>query len=415
MSAITTADLFCLDEHAFGFATFQSHNQKVVSNRRGIFVAYLKRRNREDYTSQQWRLVRSTDGGESFETIHEATDATNPPVIESDEDDNVYLARPDFAEGSSYFYRFLAADDYALSSVTRMEGGGAGKYCMYYDSGRKQFYFFSHDGTFHVIGPDGEERWSRRILKPGSCANPQYPQLGMDAAGTLHAAWTGVKHGVYLYWDIRYMRSDDGGETWRTMDGTPVTTPVVSDEDGPADRISLEDEYDYHTSLASFTAKDGKLHFIYQFAAPGDAVRQHYVRYDLATARRDVDIYPEFRGEEISLCHFDGFLASGGREPGSPLYCVMAQEGRLACLASGDNGQTWNDYAMAEKAHALNDRSHNPYAIGGAREVTADGYIIGSLTDRVKIPGKVEDLTAPGATAPAYFFKIKAGLSRVEA
>src|SRR5262245_30303731 len=100
-------ELTCVDPAATGYGTFQSHNQKVVSNRRGYFMTHIRTRN-EAYTAQQWRLSRSRDGGRSFETVYEATHATNPPLLESDKADNLYLVRPDFSDGHAYLYRFLA-------------------------------------------------------------------------------------------------------------------------------------------------------------------------------------------------------------------------------------------------------------------------------------------------------------------
>ncbi|MSS71199.1 MAG: hypothetical protein EXS64_06900 [Candidatus Latescibacteria bacterium] len=396
MPGLTNIDLTCVDDRTFGLGTFQSNNQKVVSNRNGIFMTYIKTRN-EPYTAQMWRLLRSTDGGNRFSTVYEATDATNPPVLETDEADNLYLARPDFVDGHAYLYRFQAADGYARPLISKIEGGSAGKYCMMYDRDRAQLYYFAHNGTFHVVGLDGTVRSAQKLLVAGQAAVQQYPLLSLDLDGTLHAAWTTVKHGVYLYWDIHYMRSRDGGKTWEKMDGAPLTPPVVADHGGPADQIILEDEFEFHTWLSSFMVKNGKLHFIYRCAGPDKGTGQHYVRYDLGTGRRDLDIWPVFRGQEISLCNLDGFFASRASEPGSPLYCILAQEGRIACLASDDNGETWYDYTISEKPLS-------PYAIGGCREVTAAGQVIGSFC------GPNPD--AKGDAAPVYFMKFQAGLTR---
>ena len=71
--------------------------------------------------------------------------------------------------------------------------------------------------------------------------------------------------------------------------------------------------------------------------------------------------------------------------------------GRLGCLASDDNGETWYDYALSEE-------SFNPYSIGGARELTDDGAIVGTFTDFRVTEGR--DLSQ------AHFFRIQAGLSR---
>jgi hypothetical protein len=381
----------CVDDHATGYGTFQSHNQKVVSNRNGLFMAHIRSRN-EAYTAQQWRLSRSTDGGKSFSTLYEATDATNPAVLETDEEDNVYLVRPDFLDNHAYLYRFRAEDQYAQPLISRIENGAAGKYCMIYDRPRQQLYYFAHNNTFHVVSLDGTVRKSLTLLQAGPDAVLQYPLLSLDRDGTLYAAWTTQFRDRYLYWDIHTMLSRDGGETWQKLDGTPLELPVVADQHGPADRITLEDEYEVHTWLSNFLVKDGKLHFVY--LAQSQPSREHYVRYDLKTAQRDLDLWPDFRGEQISLRGLDGFFASRASQPDAPLYCVMADQGRLACLASDDNGATWYDYAVSEKTFTL-------YAIGGCREITSDGYIIGSFTD-----------TSPGSDPRVYFFKIRAGLSR---
>jgi len=396
---LTTVEVVCLDEKAAGFATFQSHNQKVVSNRNGIFTTHLRTRN-EAYTAQQWRLSRSADGGKSFVTVYEATDATNPPVIETDEDDNLYVARPDFVDGDAYLYRFLAADGYARPLVSRIPKGSAGKYSMAYDPGRRQLYYFAHNRTFHVLGLDGIRLGGLSLLALGRDAVPEYPLLCLDRDGTLHAAWTTFSTRVRVYWDIHYIQSRDGGRTWQRMDGTPLTPPVVGDQNGPADRITLDDEFEASTWLSSFLAKDGKLHFLYLAATK--PARQHYVRYDAQSARRDLDVYPQFKGRAISLGHLDGFFATKASLPGSPLYCIALWNRRIACLASDDNGETWYDYAASDRQFEV------AYSIGGCRELTADGCIIGSFTDR--------PATGDGGrlTCPAQFIRIQAGLSRAE-
>jgi hypothetical protein len=138
--------------------------------------------------------------------------------------------------------------------------------------------------------------------------------------------------------------------------------------------------------------KDGKVHFLY--LAQTQPPREHYVRYDLKTAKRDRDVSPEFKGETISLRGLDGFFATVASRQGSPLYCVSrdAASSRIACLMSLDNGESWHD-------HAVSDRIANPYAIGGAREVAGDGSVIGSFTDQVGPEG------SPGG-AKVYFFRI---------
>jgi hypothetical protein len=357
-------------------------------------MTHVRSRN-EKYTAQQWRLSWSQDGGHTFKTLFEATDATNPPVLETDSADNIYVGRPDFVSLEVLIYRFLAAEGYREPHITRIPKGAAGKYAMSLDEPRKQVCYFSHSGTFHRVGFDGVERSSVTLLKRGSNAVQQYPLLHLTPGGTLHAAWTTEKIGVYLYWDIHYMQSPDGGGAWRTMGGQPITAPVIADDRGPADRITLDNEFDVHTWLSSFLIKDGKAHFLY--LAQFTPQRQHYVRYDLKTARRELDIQPEFKGQTLSLCGLDGFFASRASDPKYTLYCVGPDAGkpRLVCLASNDNGATWRD-------HAVSTPFTRPYAIGGCREVTPDGWIIGSFTDKTD----AKPSNAPGGKV--WFFKIKA-------
>lgn len=394
--SLTPIQLVCVDEQATGYGTFQSHNQKVVSNRRGIFMTHIRSRN-EAYTAQCWRLSWSTNGGESFATLFAATNATNPALLESDADDNLYLVRPDFIDGHAYLYRFLAREDYRAPHVTRIPNGSAGKFAMVLDAGRKQLAYFAHNNTFHLVGLDGVVRSSTNLLTEGKHAALQYPLLSLGEDGTLHTAWTTVKHGVYLYWDIHYLQSPDGGRAWRRMNGTPVSLPVVADDGGPTDRITLDDEFECHTWLSNFLVKEGKAHFLY--LAQTNPPRQHYVRYDLRSARRELDYQPDFRGKSISLCGLDGFFAARRENPGSTLYCINrdAKQPRLACLASDDNGTTWHDYAVSEPVRS-------PYSIGGCRAVTSDGWVIGSFTDS----GAAADGSGEGSKV--YFFRIRAGL-----
>jgi len=393
-SGVTRIELTCVDPAATGYGTFQSHNQKVVSNRRGFFMTHIRTRN-EAYTAQQWRLSWSRDGGRSFETLHEATHATNPPLLETDDADNLYLVRPDFSDGHAYLYRFFATNDFRQPTISRIPNGAAGKFAMVLDQSRRQLCYFAHNNTFHLVGLDGVVRLSTNLLTAGKSAVLQYPLLCLDPANTLHAAWTSQKHGVYLYWDIHYLQSPDGGTRWRTMGAKPVTPPAVADEGGPADRITLDDEFEIHTWLSSFLVKDGKAHFLY--LAQTNPPRQHYVRYDLTTARRELDIQPDFKGQQLSLRGLDGFFASQRDKPGSTLYCVGrdAAASRLVCLASDDHGTTWRDYAAS-------DTVANPYSIGGCREVTADGWIIGSFTEQIT------PTTDNGGGSKVHFFKFRA-------
>jgi hypothetical protein len=385
-AAPAKVELTHVDDVTSGYATFQSHNQKVLSNRGGIFMTHLRSQN-EPYTAQQWRLSRSTDGGKSFATVFEATHGTHPPCIETDENDNVYLVRSEFADGNAYLHTFRAADGYdpTKARVTPVPHGAAQKFGMCYDPGRKQLYYASHH-RFDVIAVDGTVGNSMKLLQWGKNAEMQYPILSVDPAGVLHFAWTTVPFGKMTYRSIHLMRSSDAGATWQNPDGSPLTPPIIADDTGPAHRVNGDDELDASNWLSSFRERDGKAHFLYLSTV--NPPRQHYVRYDLKTAKRDIDVQPSFKGETIELRGLDGFFAASDKT----LYCVgHTPDGRVGCLASDDNGATWRYHALSEPLEGL-------YAIGGARDVSADGFVIGSFTQILPAGGGIK----------VYFLRIPA-------
>src|ERR1700752_2605583 len=89
MRAPLAIEVTLLDDDAIAYATFASHNQKVVANREGMFVTYIRTSN-TNYTGQQWRLSQSKDGGRTWGTVHEAIHATSAPVIETDAVSRLY-------------------------------------------------------------------------------------------------------------------------------------------------------------------------------------------------------------------------------------------------------------------------------------------------------------------------------------
>jgi len=377
-------ELTCVDDNATGYGTFQSHNQKVLANANGIFMTHVRTRN-EAYTAQQWRLSRSTDAGKTFTTVHAATHATHPPAIETDEDGNVYLVRSDLTTGDAFLHVFRAEDDYRKERVTPIPGSAAQKFSLLYDRGRKQLYYASYN-RFDVIGLDGKVIRSLQLFRNGKNAEMQYPHLSLDPSGTLHFAWTSVPFGKMTYRSIHVVRSPDGGATWQNADGSPLAPPIVADDSGPAVRANLDDELGASNWLSSFRARGGKGHFLYMSTL--NPPRQHYVRYDLKTGKRELDITPKFKGEAIELLGLDGFFAAS--EP--TLYCVgHTIDGRIGCLASGDNGTTWRDHAVSEKVEHL-------YAVGGCREVTRDGFVIGSFTTASNTDGR--------GVSKVYFLRI---------
>jgi len=404
-AALASIHTTLVDSDPKGYGTFQSHNQKIVANARGIFMAY------DHFTDPAgpnvWRLARSVDRGKSFTTIYEGKHGTRAPVLETDAAGNLYLAHPDFGwKGSPRrtfcFYRFLAADDYReprISTFPKIHCDA--KYAMVYDAPRSRFYIATQYGRLLTVSMDGAlERNVRVWIQNGPNASTQYPLLHLDETGCLHHGQTTTRSGVSTYRSIQYIRSPDGGLAWETMDGSRLAIPVVPDETGPTDMICLPDELDVRTWLAGLFAKAGKVHFMYYADRP--LHRRHYVRFDLRTGRRDRDTWPahpkgRWLGETISLRGSGGLFASKAGQPDSPLYAVKQHaDGRLACLVTRDNGQTWRDFAMSADPYDV-------YALGGCREVTDDGFIIGSFTGSKlgRGPKQIWFFMIPTQAAPA--------------
>ncbi|MBI3880873.1 MAG: hypothetical protein HY301_12550 [Verrucomicrobia bacterium] len=177
------------------------------------------------------------------------------------------------------------------------------------------------------------------------------------------AAWLQQK-GTLIFHDA-FEREETGN----------LAKAIVADESGPTDRITLDDEFEPSTWLSSMLIKEGKAHFLY--FAHTKPPRQHHVRYDIATGKREGDHRDtSLKGGTLALTGLDGFFVTKASQPGSPLYCIArdVRGDRIVCLISRDNDTTWHD-------HAVSSKFHQPYAIGGCREITPDGFVIGSFTE----------------------------------
>ncbi len=366
-----------IDTNINYFGTFQSHNQKIVANANGIFLAYvILTTGDEMVTNNTWKLMRSTDGGDTFSTLDSGANGTRAPAIETDENNNIYLAFPDWlaGDGRFYFVRYLASENYATAHTTIMTGATSwAKHAMAYDPGRHRFYIGTQPGGMLTVGADGVQVGGlKNVWSAGPNSQAQYPHLHVDASGTLYYAETASANSGYLYRSIHALKSSDGGTSWTALDGTPVNLPVPCDTTGAATMISGMDELDVHTWLCSTLTKGGRTHFFYALN-PGTITNVPYMNYDSTTGQRQHYRNLQNAGAQIDVAMFDGFFATHDLTSGSPLYAIMHDRlGRTACLYSPNNGGNWYDYA-------LDTTQYYAYSTGGAHTVTPDGYIIGTF------------------------------------
>jgi len=361
-------------------ATFGGGRQLVVENENGIFMTYWWRPGPSVSWIGYWNLLRSTDGGRTFDLIYTPHLLAGVPALETDQYGNIHLIshNPEAPNQPWYYYRFLAKDNYKNPRISVIPGVSmAEKYFAFYDPATGKMYLFNNEGMLMVLNSSTGRLMEKKIYAAheGQKAYIQYPNAYVDDS-VLYHAWTTQhwKRGTdFVYWDIHFAWSPDGGGTWRKADGTELPSRFIPDSGGPTDNIVPSEEFDYHTWLNSMTYKNGKVHFAYlSNLFNGDWV---YVRIDMVTGK--IDKRSMARGETITLDGNGGFFATA---PGKPLYMVSTNLTHICALVSYDNGDTWHDAAVSEKPWR-----HIEY-ISGYREITSQG-ILGCFTGRPEEEG----------------------------
>ncbi len=366
---------------------FQSHNQKVVQNDYGIFAT---RGDRESVPGHFW-LNRSTDGGRTFATVYEEAYSVNPPTLETDEANNLYLIFPRSDSSGTRFMKF-APGNYTTPVVNDDTGaaGSGGKFASCYDRTRGMLYHATQTGYFLGFTKTGSQPLTKRVWIGGSTGSgPSYPHLFVDEGGVIHYTMTTADSaGAIPYETIRYVKSTDGGNNWKKMDGTAVSIPVSCDPDSPnSTQINLEDEDTLNTWLGNMHVKNGKVHFQYNTSGV-TPVRQHYMRFNATTGVREIDSYTDWGNQwgnpAIQSSQGDGLFASNPNDPTGPLFAVGRHYGsssqlRLVALVSYDNGSTWQNHAITPTSGSGDLSNTLLNNVGGCRTLTPDGKVIGSL------------------------------------
>lgn len=123
------------------YATFQSHNQKVVETAAGVFMTYLA--DPGDEGGSIWRLARSTDEGATFATVYEGRALDKAPTLEADAQGMLYVVQPDKANRTATLLRFAPGGDLARPTTKTIPDGGrtAWKFNTFLDEGRGRIYY----------------------------------------------------------------------------------------------------------------------------------------------------------------------------------------------------------------------------------------------------------------------------------
>ena len=388
---------------------FQSHNQKIAWTPNGLFRSgdFQSWPNGSDNVVVQ----RSTDGGVNWSLLHDTGVHRNnlkPATVEADAAGNVYILYPD--SGGTRFVKFGPSNNYSSALVNKVTtaAGSASKFASCYDPGRNRIHHATQWGRLLTFDTSGNVTRNQHLITDGGDSRPSYPHLFVDESGVIHYAMTVADVGDDVpYTDIRYLKSLDGGLSWKAMNGTAVSVPAAAaGGSSGATLINYPDEHNYQTWLACMHVKNGKAHFAYKVrnpANPGGAGNPpvitefvHYMRFDVATGAREIDSSPNGEGWGGSTLEIDDYSASFASDlddSDGPLYAVGKDGNRLNALVSYDNGQTWQDYARSGWYGTI----ANP---GLARDLTPDGKIIGGVALNTPYWAWVHHLELPANMPP---------------
>ncbi len=90
-------------------------------------------------------MARGVEQGrrEDFVTLHESTDQTTPPALETEGAANLNIGRPDWVSLEAVLVRLLAAEDYRVPHATCVPKAASGKYAMALDEPRGQVCYLA--------------------------------------------------------------------------------------------------------------------------------------------------------------------------------------------------------------------------------------------------------------------------------
>jgi hypothetical protein len=138
------------------------------------------------------------------------------------------------------------------------------------------------EARFHLNQPDGVGGWRRLHdnLIDGEGQRSAYLAATVDARGTLHLAWNWRDTAdVATNHDLCYAKSADGGVTWTTSTGAPLTLPLTAATAEYALRIPQNSTLMNPPSLTTDAAGQPAI-VSYWTAAGSDVPQFHVVRHD---------------------------------------------------------------------------------------------------------------------------------------
>jgi hypothetical protein len=379
---------------------------------------------------------RSTDGGSTFSHVLEiGIGGHYPPSIEADSAGDVIVVVNDYGNtDGAWVYKLPANNWNSPQLMGTFPYGWDDKFSTGYDSAGQSA---SNGGTFwEVHGGDGPTNGHNELYFTRAAANgwgggaintqctsggqqncylgavdadsgvlapsggdfAHYPHLYFDRSNSCPSgqsgscdlammAWTTSDFNNETgYYDIHYIISPDGGQTWYGKNGAIGSWPIVAGDDGPAWQLLSSSEYNSggnsYTNdtnwLQSIYVQDGHLYFSYEHQGTCAQYRRVTPTWTGNGYTMTNDVGPVSLGLGGLGAFFSGYGTTNTRIFLTGYSCSSSA---IKTMSSSDEGQTWSTYATSST------NPTDPYAVSGGHDLGPGGSIIGAYTDELGTAG----------------------------
>jgi len=188
-------------------------------------------------------------------------------------------------------------------------------------SGESSLAGYTYYQLRYAKSTDGGITWSNPIDITSGLYQQEYPKIAIDSANNIYVVWDGTS-ATYTYYQIRYAKSTDGGNTW----SSPIDITNTSyNQYKPA--IAIDNSDNIHILWRGTSDTYYQIRYIKStdkgntWSSPIDITSGNYLQ-----------LYPAIVIDKAGNIH----VVWDGRSPLSPTYY------QIRYAKSIDNGNTWS-------------------------------------------------------------------------